>query len=134
MATVAAKKPVHEYGPRSAGISMTPVEFDRAEFAEGYRYELIHGVLVVSPIPSPQERSPNDVLAQWLWNYKENHPRGAVLNGTLPEHTVRTPMNRRRADRVIWAGLGHRPKWNTETPTIIAEFVSSGKRDQKRDY
>jgi len=134
MATVAAKKPVREYGPRSAGISMTPREFDRADFVEGYRYELIHGVLVVSPIPSPQERSPNDVLAQWLWNYKENDPRGAILNGTLPEHTVCTPMNRRRADRVIWAGLDHRPKWKTETPMIIAEFVSSGKRDYIRDY
>jgi Uma2 family endonuclease len=134
MATVAVKKQIRQYGPRSAGVSMTAREFDRADFVDGYRYELIKGVLVVSPIPSPQERSPNDFLGHLLLSYHENHPQGGILNGTLPEHTVRTPLNRRRADRVIWAGLDHRPKWKTEIPTIIAEFVSTGKRDVKRDY
>jgi Uma2 family endonuclease len=46
---------------------------------------------------------------------------------------VRTGPNRRRADRVIWAGLGRKPR-KGETPTIIAEFVSAGKRDRQRDY
>jgi Uma2 family endonuclease len=134
MATAVAKKQTTEYGPRAAGISMTPAEFDHAEFVDGYRYELINGVLVVSPIPSPQERSPNDVLGHWLLLYKETHPQGGTLNGTLFEQTICTPKNRRRADRVIWAGLDHRPRWTTETPTIIAEFVSSGKRNYQRDY
>ena len=134
MPAVAIKKAIREYGPRSAGISMTPSEFDRAEFVDGYRYELINGVLVVSPIPSPQKRSPNEELAYWLLLYRDTHPQGGVLNGTLPEHTVRTLINRRRADRVIWAGLDHRPKWKTATPTIFVEFVASGKRNIKRDY
>jgi Uma2 family endonuclease len=69
-----------------------------------------------------------------LWRYSKEHPNGSALNGTLPEHTIRTPVNRRRADRVIWAGLDHTPKWKTETPTVIAEFVSSGKRGITRDY
>jgi Uma2 family endonuclease len=112
---------------------MTLREFDQAEFVEGYRYELINGVLVVSPIPSAQERSPNEELARALLNYRDDHPQGSHLNLTLPEHTVNTPANRRRADRVIWAGLKRRARI-TETPTIIAEFVSSGKRDRKRDY
>jgi Uma2 family endonuclease len=47
--------------------------------------------------------------------------------------TVRTKKNRRRADRVIWAGLGRRPR-KGETPTIAVEFVSEGKRDRERDY
>ena len=134
MAPVAVKRRIRELGPRAAGISMTPQAFDRAEFLEGYRYELINGVLVVSPIPSPQERDGNDELGHWLRDYRDDHPQGRCLNLTLPEHTIRTPANRRRADRVIWAGLDHAPQWKTETPTIIGEFVSSGKRDQKRDY
>ena len=55
MATGVLKKPARIYGPDSNGIVMTPRQFDRAEFAEGYRYELINGVLVVSPIPSESE-------------------------------------------------------------------------------
>ena len=34
------------YGPRDAGIPLTLDEFEHAEFEEGFRYELIHGVLV----------------------------------------------------------------------------------------
>src|SRR5205823_2951491 len=36
-------------GPWSAGLLLTLDEFDAAEFEEGWRYELIHEVLVVSP-------------------------------------------------------------------------------------
>jgi Uma2 family endonuclease len=133
MATATLKKTKGELGPRSAGLRMTLREFDQAEFVEGHRYELINGVLVVSPIPSPQERNPNEELGHWLRLYRDTHAQGSTLNLTLPEHTVNTPTNRRRADRVIWAGLKRRARVN-ETPTIIAEFVSSGKRDRKRDY
>ena len=43
-------------GPESAGMLMTPEEFDAVnDYDENYRYELIHGVLVVNPIPNPEE-------------------------------------------------------------------------------
>ena len=133
MVRPAAKKQPIEFGPRSAGLRLSLREFDRAEFVEGYRYELIDGILVVSPIPSAPERGANQILAYLLLNYRDDHPRGAVLDGTLPEHTVNTPTNCLRADRVIWAGLGRRPNY-TMPPTIIGEFVSSGKRRYKRGY
>jgi Uma2 family endonuclease len=132
MAVVARKKP-SLLGPDSAGARMTLQEFDVASFVEGWRYELIDGVLIVSPIPREQERDPNGELEYLLRKYKEEHPQGACLNKTLYEHTVRTRKNRRRADRVIWAGLGRLPRRH-EAPTIIAEFVSKGKRDRLRDY
>jgi Uma2 family endonuclease len=112
---------------------MTPQEFDRANFVEGSRYELINGVLIVTPIPLESERDPNGELEYWLRQYRDTHPQGAALCATLAEHTVRTGRNRRRADRVIWAGLGRLPR-RGERPTIIAEFVSSGKRNRQRDY
>src|SRR5215471_9031399 len=132
MATVVRKRR-REFGPHSAGTIMTPQEFDRADFVEGWRYELIHGVLVVSPTPLENERDPNGELEYWLRSYRDNHPQGAALDATLSEHTVKTKKNRRRADRVIWAGLGRRPR-KGETPSVIAEFVSAGKRDRLRDY
>jgi Uma2 family endonuclease len=112
---------------------LTPQEFDRARVLEGWRYELINGVLVVSPSPSRKERHPNDRLGQWLWNYKDNHPQGSSLDLTLFEEEIQTGPNRRRVDRAIWAGLGREPG-ETETPTIVVEFVSSGKVNQERDY
>jgi Uma2 family endonuclease len=124
---------VREFGPDSAGTLMTPQEFDRADFLPGWRYELLNGVLVVTPPPLEKERDPNEELGHLLREYRDRHPQGSALNATLPEHTVKIRRQRRRADRVIWAGLGRDPR-KGETPTIIAEFVSGGKRDRVRDY
>lgn len=120
-------------GPRSAGLLLTPEEFDRARGRKGWRYELINGVLVVSPIPSRRERGPNDELGHWLRLYQESHPQGSSLDATVPEEELETGPNRRRVDRAIWAGLGRDPE-EGEPPTIAAEFVSAGKVNQERDY
>jgi Uma2 family endonuclease len=121
--------------PALAGVRMAPEEFDAAEdWEENYRYELIDGVLVVTPPPLEAERDPNGELDYLLRRYREDHPQGHTLDKTLSEQTVRTRSNRRRADRVIWAGLGRVPDPLVDVPTIVAEFVSADKRDWLRDY
>jgi Uma2 family endonuclease len=132
MATVAAKKkqPV-VVGPASNGTLMTPREFDAADFEDGWRYELINGVLIVAPIPSDGEVEPNSELDCLLRNYRNAHPELHVL--THPERYVKTRTNRRKADRQIWVGFTRKPKKN-EPPTIVIEFVSKRKRDRDRDY
>jgi Uma2 family endonuclease len=123
-------------GPDLAGTSMTPEEFDAVtDWDEMYEYELIRGVLVVSPPTSVEERGPNELLGNLLFIYREQHPLGAAMDGTLPEHSVATPSgDRRRADRVIWAGLGRMPDPARDLPAIVVEFVSEGRRDRRRDY
>ncbi|MBI2480187.1 MAG: Uma2 family endonuclease [Planctomycetia bacterium] len=96
-----------QLGPDANGMLISPDEFDSAECERGWRYELIRGVLIVTPAPLEEERDPNEEL------------------GFL--------LRRRRADRVIWTGLGRRPK-RGEVPAIVIEFVSSGKRSRTRDY
>jgi Uma2 family endonuclease len=121
-------------GPRDAGALMTPSEFDSVRrWKENYRYELINGVLVVTPPPSSEERGSNELLGYHLLKYAESDPNGTSLDVTLTEHTVLT-VNRRRADRAIWAGHGRVPDVDEQLPTIVVEFVSSGRRNQQRDY
>jgi Uma2 family endonuclease len=122
-------------GPESAGVLMTPEEFDAIEeYDENYRYELVHGVLVVTPIPLAEETGPNELLGHMLLHYRELHPQGAALDHTLPQQYVRTRSGRRLADRLIWTGLGRLPNRRKDTPSIAVEFVSAGRRNQQRDY
>lgn len=122
-------------GPEDNGMLMTPEEFDAVrEWDEHYRYELVHGVLIVTPPPSAAERDPNEELGFWLRTYRNAHPQGNSLDNTLPEQTIVTPTNRRRADRAIWAGLGRIPDYDRDVPQIVVEFVSESSRDRRRDY
>jgi Uma2 family endonuclease len=131
MATLSTLK----LGPYLAGTLMTPEEFDAVEdVVEGYRYELIHGILVVNPIPLEAQADPNEYLGGLLFLYKQQHAQGAALDLTLPERYVRTGDSRRLADRVIWTGLGRLPQPRRDLPTIAVEFVSAGKRNRRRDY
>lgn len=121
--------------PEMAGLRLSPNEFDSIDEWEGdCLYELVRGVLVVVPPPSAGERGPNDVLGYLLHDYKQRHAQGSALDWTLPENQVRTADSRRRADRVIWTGLGRMPRADKDLPTIAIEFVSAGKRDARRDY
>jgi Uma2 family endonuclease len=122
-------------GPESAGILMTPEEFDAVEeYDECYTYELIHGVLVVNPIPSPEETGPNELLGHLLWEYQQRHNHGRVVDDSLPQQYVRTSTGWRIADRLIWTGLGRIPNVKTDPATIAIEFVSAGRRNRRRDY
>ena len=131
MATV--ETDVLDLGPQSNGLLLSPEEFDAADFEPGWRYELVHGVLIVNPPPGLQERDPNEELGRWLRNYRQTHLRGRSLDFTVSEQTVHIGSHRRRVDRAIWAGLGRLPHEN-ETPAITVEFVSPGRRSRLRDY
>ena len=122
-------------GPGCAGMELSAEEFDEIDdYEDGFRYELIRGVLIVSPSPLEEERGPNEELGRLLGNYQEDDPRGAAIDGTLAEHTIDVGSNRRRADRAIWAGLGRMPHPRHDAPTIVVEFVSADRRDWIRDY
>ena len=119
----------------SNGMIMSPEEFDAVtDYDDQYSYELIRGVVIVNPIPGEAEGDPNEELGHLLRSYGESHPQGSFLDITLSERYIRTQDSRRRADRVIWAGLGRRPDPTRDVPTIVVEFVSKRSRDRRRDY
>src|SRR5579859_1405048 len=105
MASVTTKTRLR-LGPDLNGTLMSPAEFDAVEdYDENWRYELVHGVLVVNPIPLEAQVGPNEYLGVLLYLYQQE-PEGVALDATLPERYIRTLDSRRLADRVIWAGLG----------------------------
>jgi Uma2 family endonuclease len=136
MSTARVRRPnTARLGRHSNGMLMTPEEFDATtDFDELYSYELIHGVLIVSPPPGESERDPNGELEYLLRAYQSGHQAGSALDKTLSEQYVHLADSRRRADRVIWAGLGRVPNPQTDVPAIVVEFVSRRHRDRVRDY
>ena len=118
-----------------AGLAMSPEEFDAVTHADlGFRYELIGGILVVSRYPSVGERDPNGELDYYFRRYRNEHPEGYRLDLTLPGGYIHIGPDRRRADRVVWIGLGREPVLGVDVPAIAVEFVSKSKRDFLRDY
>jgi len=114
---------------------MSIEEFDAvSDWDQEYRYELLHRVLIVSPAPGYGERNPNDELGFLLRTYWYHHPQGKVMNNTVSEQYIATSAGRRRADRVVWTGLGRLPVPMQDVPTIAIEFTSDSTRDRKRDY
>jgi Uma2 family endonuclease len=116
---------------------MTPEEFDAIDperFRRGYRYELINGVLIVTPPVGNAECDPNEQLGYWLRLYKETHPQGSSIDSTMNERTVPGTDQRRRCDRAIWTGLGRLPDTSVDVPSVAVEFVSAHRRDALRDY
>jgi Uma2 family endonuclease len=135
MSTRRAKVRLPKLRRSSNGMLMTPEEFDAVtDYDDRYSYELIHGVVIVNPIPAESESDPNEELGHLLRSYKENHPEGSALDATLSERYIAIGDSRRKTDRVIWAGLGRLPDSKTDVPTIAVEFVSKRSRDRHRDY
>jgi Uma2 family endonuclease len=131
----ARRKTLPPIGLGAAGIRLTTAEFDAIRKSDDrFRYELIRGILVVGRLPSVAEGDANEELGRLLRNYGESCPLGSAHDATVAERYVYLSDSRRRADRLIWAGLGRLPDVETDIPTIVVEFVSRGKRDWIRDY
>ena len=118
------------------GLLMSPEEFDAIDdWDNGYRYELIRGVVIVNPLPFEAQGDPNEELGHLLRNHHEDHPQGARLDKTMAERYVSIPSGtRRQPDRALWCGLGRLPKPKSDVPSIIVELVSRRRRDWRRDY
>ena len=122
-------------GPRSAGLLLTAEEFDRARVRrlairvdQWSANRVAHAVSQRAYIPTITWDTGSGRIAS-------STLKAPSLDMTIPEEEIETRQgqDRRRVDRAIWAGLGRDPE-EGEMPTIVVEFVSSGKVNQERDY
>lgn len=61
-------------------------------------------------------------------------PNGSIVDDTLPAQEIKTPTNRRRADRTVWIGLARDPIPDVDVPAIAIELVGESSRVRRRDY
>ena len=132
------------FGPASNGISMTPAEFDRAEFETGWRYELIRNFAyfvhsrnpgiafgVLSDSPSPWTRvllitGSVIVIAALGWLFVAGHTGGRMtaaglallLGGAAGNVTDRIVRGAVTDFFELWFGSYHYPAFNVADSAI----------------
>ena len=100
------------------GVLMSCEEFNALrpeECDQRFRYELLHGVVIVSPPPSDGEADPNDELGHLLRSYQYG-PQGKVLDKTLFEREVATSAGIRRVDAGAKLRMIVKPKLSKIAP------------------
>lgn len=116
-------------GPADRGRAMTFEEFRTADFALGYKYELIHGKLDASPLPDPPAVAVEGWLLDLLKAYARERPdvvnyvtaKARVFVGerddvSYPEPDISVfkdfPLSRRFA-----------MKWREVSPVLVVEVL-----------
>ncbi|MBA4066118.1 MAG: hypothetical protein C0501_20850 [Isosphaera sp.] len=133
MATVQLK-----LGPADHGRSLTLDDFDGAEFEPGHRYEIIDGMVYVSPLAN----FPENFLETWLYDvlrdYSRAHPE--VINYVSTKTRVFVPRRRKATvpepDIAAYADFPReRPareiRWQDINPVLVCEVLVEG--DARKD-
>lgn len=123
-----------EIGPDDSGRLMTLEEFGRAREIDGYTYELIDGVLIVSPAPKPNHATWVREVQQQLEVYSERHPNQINFVVTQSEVVIpgRPGATRPQPDVAAFRDFPSPPPgdWGDVCPIIVVEVISQ-RRDKK---
>ena len=128
--------------PGYAGLRMTAADWFQLD-EDGFDYELVNGVVVMSPSPTPKHQHVALEIATQLKNYLRKHPVGVVFVET-DVHLGKSPGG----DDLVYrpdvlfieaarvADLGERI---VGPPAVVVEIVSAGSRrfdneTKKEDY
>lgn len=128
--------------PRYGGLRMTAMEYFGLE-EDGFDYELVNGVVVMSPSPTPRHQFVAGEIYTQLCLFLRDHPAGVALAET-DVHLGQSPAGDELVYRpdVIFieaeraAGMADRI---VGPPDLVVEVVSAGSRrfdseTKKEDY
>ena len=126
-----------QIGPADHGRRLSLAAFVRAEFEEGWLYELARGVVDVTEIPSPSHGQIVMRLVRLFVHYEMKHPGTIAYQAGGSDCRIRTPGLRsdRHPDQAIYLTPPPTPGpnvWARWTPDLVVEVVSKG--GEKRDY
>ena len=121
-------------GPDDHGRLVTLQEFERAREEPGYIYELIDGVLTVSPTPKPWHEWWVKIVQQALEDYARRNPREINFVATTCEVVIpaRPGPTRPQPDVAAYRDFPDPPPddWDDVCPLIVVEVISE-RREQK---
>ena len=118
-------------GPLDRGYPMTFDEFMRADYEEGYEYELIDGELYVLPLPN----LPQNLIEHWmgikLQDYSRSHPevinyvtsKARVIVSARPRATVPEPDQAAYHNFPLDKPI-KKLRWQDVSPMLVVEVVS----------
>lgn len=121
-------------GPEDHGRLMTLEEFQAAKEAEGFVYELIDGVLIVSPVPKPAHDHWVQLLESHLEQYGRRCP--ALINYVSTHCEVVVPIRpgptRPQPDIAAFRAFPKPPppEWDSVCPVLVVEIISP-RRERK---
>jgi Uma2 family endonuclease len=130
MAT-ATKAMVKRLGPLDRGLPMTFNQFMRADYEEGYQYELIDGELYVFPLPNLPENRVENWIGLKLQHYCLEHPE--VINYVTNKARVIVPGRPRATvpepDQAAYHNFPldqpfKKVRWQNVSPILVVEVVS----------
>ena len=124
-------------GPDDHGRKVPFGEFIRADFEEGWLYELARGVVVVTDVPNPDHGEIVDRITDLFVFYRRRHPGLIRYRAAGSDCRIRAPFMKsdRHPDQAVY--LDPRPEgdeavWTRWVPHIVVEVVSKG--SHRRDY
>jgi Uma2 family endonuclease len=133
-----ASSPKLTIGPNDAGQRMTWEEFHALRSEGGYRYELIDGRLVVTPVPNPRHSG----VSQWIYGELLDYKRGhlevfnhlttsceVVIPGH-PEVTAPQPDMAAYHDFPFDRVDDKKFSWRDVAPILVVEIVSPDSADK----
>jgi Uma2 family endonuclease len=123
-------------GRADIGRRLSLAQFIRADFEEGWLYELARGYLVVTDVPGVEHARIINRLATMFVLYDSRRPGLINLRGGGGETRLRLPgmQSERHPDQAIYLTEPPpgRDPWSRWVPEIVVEVVSDSSRD--RDY
>ncbi|MCP4249700.1 MAG: Uma2 family endonuclease [bacterium] len=115
-------------GPGDHGRRMTLDEFFDAGDQVGYRYELIEGVVQVTPVPDPPHERVVMFLADLFVDYRRSHAEYANYTACRARLVQRQPQETSpEPDFCVFRDYPlHevRPDWEAQQPIVVVEVLS----------
>ena len=117
-------------------IRMSVDDYLRSELPEGFRYELVNGVVEMTPIPAPLHDHPLHPLHGALYSYGQERPRAFAHISQRAGVAIPRKSTVREPDLALYRewpeANGSWELWKRIKPFWVAEIVSKTRR--QRDY
>jgi Uma2 family endonuclease len=124
-------------------LRLTVEEYLQADLPEGQRYELVEGIVEMSPTPDMAHADSVDALLEALYEYGRAHPGAFARVTTRASVAIEGKSTVREPDLAVYAEWSTRERgwaaWLKVVPILVAEVVSPGQairdyRDKRKDY